>query len=420
MHFAIVSYTFPPSNEIGGRRWAKFSQHLSRAGHEVTVVCADNSVEEGWYEKKYQGIDVKLLPKQYPDWLSGFTKSILEKAYYFVAVKILSPLTKQNIFDKGVAWRKPMLNALEDIHQKKNIDVLVVTGAPFSLLYYGTEFKKRHKEIFYVTDFRDPWTWGSRYGMHALSSAKKQYQEISERKTIEICDWVCFPTEHMENFLKTKYSAFVSKFYLLPHAYDPEKFPKMLMEEKREGFIYGGALYGGIEEYIKQLLRIVKENHGSGFKWDIYTGMDFPLLDSNVEQVGIQKHSFIPEEELFQRIRKSAAYLAFFPPADKDLVSTKFFEIIHTKTPILYIGEEGEVAKFIRGNKAGVHILPENIERDFPKYLNGEVPFEEGYFDVSQFTFANVTDKFLVELTHRINFHRSSSSLDGIKIENTQ
>ncbi len=403
MHFAIVSYTFPPSNEIGGRRWAKFSQQLSRAGYEVTVVCADNLVGKEWYEKEYRGIDFRLLPKLYPSWLSGFTKSIIEKIAYFAVVKILSPLTNKNIFDKGYAWKKPMLNTLEDVHQKNKIDVLIITGAPFSLLYYGTEFKKHHKEVFYVTDFRDPWTWGHRYGMPTLSGAKKKYQELSESKTIENCDWICFPTEYVGNFLKKKYPTSVSKFYLLPHAFDPEKFPKMDIKEKREGFIYGGALYGGIEEYIKRLLQIIRGNSRSGFKWEIYTGTHFPLLDSNHEQTGIHKHFFIPEEQLFQRIRKASAYLAFFPPADKDLISTKFFEIIYTKTPILYIGEEGEVGKFIRDNRVGVHILPENMERDLPKYLNGSVPFEEGYFDVSQFTFASVTEKFLSALNQQMN-----------------
>ncbi|MBK7818313.1 MAG: hypothetical protein IPJ60_12810 [Sphingobacteriaceae bacterium] len=76
------------------------------------------------------------------------------------SIRLINPLIKQNLFDRGYAWRKPLLNELEGIHRNKPIDVLVVTGAPFSLLYYGAEFKMRHKEIKYVVDFRDPWTWG--------------------------------------------------------------------------------------------------------------------------------------------------------------------------------------------------------------------------------------------------------------------
>ncbi|MBS1938710.1 MAG: hypothetical protein JSS84_12965 [Bacteroidetes bacterium] len=401
MHITIVSYTFPPSNGIGGRRWAKFSQELSKLGHEVTVVCANKSVPKNWYEKDYGGIDFKLLPKFYPGWLRGYTKSILEKICYLVTIKVISHLTKENIFDGGIGWRKPMLNVLEGIHKQKMIDVLIVTGAPFSLLYYGAEFKRRHKEVFYVTDFRDPWTWGSYYGIPALSNCKRKHQETSENEAMLFSNLVCVPTDHMGDFLKGKYPDCKSKLYVLSHAYNPEKFPPVSTEVKREGFIYGGTLYAGIEEYMEKLLKVVRLNPKSGFKWDIYTGANSPLLESDIEQTGIKKHTFIPEEQLFQKIGNSAAYLAIYPPADKDLVSTKFFEIIHSKTPILYIGEEGEVGKFIRKSRAGIHILPENIERDLPQYLNGKVPFEEGFFDVSQYTFSSVTEKFVSEINRR-------------------
>lgn len=395
MHFAIVSYTFPPSNEIGGRRWAKFSKHLSQKGNEVTVICANKFVDRELYKKDFSGIEVKVLPPCYPEWLSGVTGSLWEKILYFFYTKVLSPFTKQNFFDKGYAWKGQMLSSLENLHRKKPIDVLVVTGAPYSLLYYGSIFKMQHKEILYVADLRDPWTWGSYYGIPSLSGSKKKYQELSEFKAIEACDMFCFPTEFLGDTLKKKYPQFSSKLYLLPHAFDPEKFPDLTTNERREGFIYGGTLYNGIEGYIRDLAEIVGANPNSGFKWDIYTRTNYPLIRSMIENGCVKLHSLVPEEQLFLRIRKSAAYLAFFPETDKDLVSTKFFEIIYTQTPILYIGKEGYVGKFIRENRLGVHILPENMKRDLPKYLNGNVPFERGYFDVNQYTFSRVTDNFL-------------------------
>lgn len=362
------------------------------------MICANNSVDRDLYEKDFPGVDVRVLPKFYPEWLSGYTRSLREKLLYMFYTRILSRFTKENLFDTGYAWKNPMLNELENIHGKKNIDVLIVTGAPFSLLYYGSLFRMRHKEIQYVGDLRDPWTWGSYYGIPDLSKAKKKHQEFSERTTMETCDVICYPTEHMGNFLKKKYPGLSHKLYLLPHAYDPEKFPDTIKEEKREGFIYGGTLYKGIESYLRLLDKIVKANPDSGFKWDIYTGSGYPLIDADFANGRVHKHSFIPEEQLFRAIKRSSAYLAFFPETDKDLVSTKFFEIIYTQTPILYIGEEGDVGKFIRENRIGIHILPENMERDLPKYLDGNVPFENGYFDVSQYTFSSVTDKFLTAL----------------------
>jgi len=394
MHIAIVSYTFPPSKEIGGRRWSKFCKYITAKGHEVTVVCADNFGTPDWYVNEFPGVDVRVLPRRYPDWLSGYTKSIKEKLLYRFYTRILTLFTKQNFFDRGFAWKSTMLNELEKIHNKKSIEVLVVTGAPFSLLFYGSLFKMRHKEILYVSDLRDPWTWRNYYGMMGLTQLQKKFQHKSEYKTMLYSDMVCYPNEIIGEFLQKKYPFVLSKLYQLAHAYEPEKFQNIQVGT-RKGFIYGGALYDGIEDYIKRLIEIIKKNSDSKFKWDIYTGTNYPMLDAISIDVQIQKHDFIPEEELFRRISNSAAYLAFFPPSDKDILSTKFFEIINTQTPILYIGEEGEVGKFIRESRVGVHILPENMEHELPQYLNGNVPFEKGYFDVSNYTFTSVTDKFL-------------------------
>lgn len=401
MHFAIVSYTFPPSKEIGGRRWAKFSQQLAKYGHKVTVICANELVSSDWYSKEFPGIEFKLLPKCYPNWLTGFTRSFKEKLLYMFYVRIWSWFTKQNLFDKGYAWKASMLGELENVHKDTSIDVMVVTGAPFSLLLYGAEFKQKHKEIYYITDLRDPWTWGSYYGMPTLSIRKRKYQEFSERRAAEVCDMMCFPTEHMGNFLKKKYSALATKMYLLPHAYDPDKFSGILKDQNRHGFIYGGTLYDGIEEYLQKLDKIIKKDPSTDFKWDIYTGTNYPLIDSNFASGKVKLHPLIPEDQLFQKIATSAAYLAFFPRADKDLVSTKFFEIIYTKTPIIYIGEEGDVGKFVRENKIGVHILPEHMERELPKYLTGNIPHDFNYFDVTRYTFSSVTGNLLKAIDQR-------------------
>lgn len=395
MHFTIVSYTFPPSQAIGGRRWAKFSQQLVKKGHQVTVVCADNSCSSDWYQKEFPKTNIRQLPKCYPEWLSGYTNNILEKFLYLLYTRIFTHFTKKNLFDKGFAWRKPMLKALEEIHKSIPIDVLVVTGAPFSLFCYGAEFKTLHKEIKYVTDFRDPWTWSGGYGLADFSPKKIKYQKDSELMAMELSDMVCCPTQNMIDVLRSMYPSFSSKLYLLTHAYDPDKFPSKSQEVKREGFIYGGTLYHHIEDYIKSLNKIVKANPGSNFKWDVYSGTNYPLIDSGITGEFIKKHALLTEEQLFQKIMSAAAYLIIFPKSAKNLISTKFFEIVYTGTPILYIGDEGVVGRFITENRLGVHILPENMERDLPKYLNGNVPFEFGYFDVSKFSFSKVTEDFI-------------------------
>ena len=403
MHFVIVSYTFPPSKGIGGRRWAKFSQYLKKQGNKVTVVTADVGDEKDFYDKEFKDIQIIRLPKRYPNWLNGEVNSLEEKIKYFFYTRVLAKLDKRNFFDTAYKWESQLIKTLDDLYRNSSFDVLVVTGAPFSLMAYGATFKKSHQKLKYVIDFRDPWTWGDYYGMSEMNNKKRNFQKYQEGFAIENADLICFPTANMGERLKALYPNHSQKMSLLPHAYDTEKFKEINLNSDRSGFIYGGTLYNGIESYLTDLANVLNENPNSSFKWDIYTGTKFPVIEKLFRKDQVRLNGFVDESVLFAKIASAKAYLAFFPETDKDLVSTKFFEIIYTNTPILYVGEEGEVAKFIRENRLGVHILPENITKELPNYLNGNVPFEKNYFDVTQFTFENVTKDFVRTIEAEIN-----------------
>ena len=307
---------------------------------------------------------------------------------------------QKNFFDKGYALRIDFLESLESVHSKKKIDVLVVTGDPFSLLYYGAEFKKRHPEIVFVSDFRDPWTWGGYYGLDIMPEWKRKHQEEQEYETVKNADLVCYPTSEMGKFFLKKYPQFKQKFELLSHAYDEEKFLNIKTNQVRNGFIYGGTLYDGIEPYLESLSIVLKSMPHISFEWNVYTGFvpqKIQAIFSNLPQVKFNE--LVSEEELFQRIASSSAYLAFFPNSDKDLISTKFFEIINTNTPILFVGDEGVISQFIINNRLGIHILPQNLELELPKYLIGNFPPVNSTFDVTKYTFANVTKQFMEKVS---------------------
>lgn len=391
-HYTIVCYTFPPSKAIGGRRWAKFSQYLARKGRRVTVITSDLGHDKSWYQSNFENIDFVFLDPKYPDWLE-VPNSLIDKLKYRLYTRFISKFIKHNLFDKAYKWEKQILSSLKDIHSNNPIDYLVVTGAPYSIMYYGALFKQKNKEIKLISDFRDPWTWGSYYGLKELPQKKKEFQKFMEEQTMVHSDLVCFPTKEMGEDLAEIYPSFAGKLQVVPHAYDEEKISKIDDQGERSGFIYGGSMYPGIEPYLESLAKVVHDRQD--FSWTIFSGSS-PTVTGNIFKGGnVHFNGLIDEKDLFKKIKASAAYLAFFPETDKDLISTKFFEIIYLETPIIMIAEEGAVGRFIRENNLGVHILPEEIEKEFPKYLNEKIPFEKGSFDVSKFGFSNVTDELI-------------------------
>ncbi|NRA39064.1 MAG: hypothetical protein HRU15_13050 [Planctomycetes bacterium] len=368
---------------------------MSKKGHDITVITADNSVDPSWYKRNYPGIEFKFLEKGKPKWMSGHTSTLKEKIMYHFFIRFINPIMKHNIVDSAFAWGKPLFKELQKTHRNHSIDVLITTGAPFSLLYYGAKFKQSENKIRYIIDFRDPWTWGVILGFNKLSRRKKKFQESMEREAMYACDLACTPSQNMCDFLIQKYPSYSKKVYILPHAFEAEKFPPMAKEGNREGFIYGGTLYDDIEKSFKSIERVLKAHPNTNFKWNIYSNTRYPRIDNKFGNGSVNKFDFIPEEELFKQINNSAAYLVVFNDSNKDFISTKFYEIIYLSIPILYIGAEGAVSNFIKDNRVGIHILPENIEKELPQYLNGNVPFEKGYFNVDQYSFPIVTDNFI-------------------------
>jgi glycosyltransferase involved in cell wall biosynthesis len=399
MHVAVVSYTFPPSREIGGRRWAKFSQQLARLGHRVSVVCADNGAQSGWYRDAFPDLEVTVLPRRYPAWLSGQTRHLGEKLAYHLLTRVASRVLPYNWFDKGLAWKSAMLGALEAIHARNPVDVLVVTGAPFSTLAWGADFKRKYPHIRFVADMRDPWTWGHGYGIPGMNARQKAYQAAQEQHAVESCDLLCFPAPVMGEKLAAKYPAAAAKMHMLPHAYDPDKFPPAEASGQRQGFIYGGTLYNGMEAWFRDLAEILREHPRGGFHWDIYSGTAYPLISELFPQGQVTLKPPVSEEALFGQISRARAYMLFFPERYKDFISTKFYEVVYTGTPFVYIGYPGEVSRFITENRLGVHILPEEMRERLPAFLNGDIPFEPGFFPIEKYSFPVVTQEFLQALS---------------------
>ncbi len=109
----IVSYTFPPTPGIGGRRWAKFSKELIANNHDVKVVTfgVENGVSNPseWindivsYKNK-----IKYLSSNYPKWLTA-TNSFTDKVMYRLSLIYVKLFSKGNYYDRASFLRKKVI-----------------------------------------------------------------------------------------------------------------------------------------------------------------------------------------------------------------------------------------------------------------------------------------------------------------------
>jgi len=392
----LISYFFPPSNEIGGRRWGKFANYLAKKGHDVFVICAPRpSIESDLHSN----IHVTELAIKYPGVLISQPKTFLEKLKYHFWIRVLPFLYNGTIYDKGIFWENQLFETLDKITKTTECKTVIVTGAPFSLLYYCGLYKEKNPQLKVIMDLRDPWTWGRGYGMQELSTERFRAEESKEASAVFHTDHFLVPSEAMCKFLRGKYSPHKSKISVLPHAFDKEKLDKLSVSKPNDGirrFIYGGSLYEGLDNEFLAISQVFKEQDDC--QLDLFSkqknyqslfGKD--VLDSKVFYRG-----FVTEDELFQNVLQSDYYLLAFPEIYKDFISSKFYELIYLKIPIIYIGEKGLVSELISENNLGLHIYPSDVYQKLTELFALEKPMTpQDWEGINRYSFDAVTDSII-------------------------
>ena len=78
----IVSYTFPPSTDVGGRRWSKFIHYLNDLDYNITLLTKKPNEEINFF-KSYKYLNrVEFFKDKYPKILGRGPKNIWDHFLY--------------------------------------------------------------------------------------------------------------------------------------------------------------------------------------------------------------------------------------------------------------------------------------------------------------------------------------------------
>jgi len=352
----IVSQTFPPYNGIGGRRWAKLAKYLCKAGIEIEVICADLGRDKTspWTED-VNGVPVFTYEHSFPKILEQFPKSLFDKLNYRLQVARLKKISKGTPYDRALLDRDSFLKTFYRRLREFKPHTVVVTGAPFYLLHYALEAKAEFSDIFFVADFRDPWTWGNSYGYSKLSEKRLLHEKALEENVVAKYNMVLSPWPSLVNRLQEIYAKFSGKIKLLEHGYDPDDFTIGTAEFENESFdvIFGGTIYQGMERSLEKII--------FQFNQDLRLGIfsnDLHKLRPNAKSV--HSGDLISSKDFLNKVAQSKAVLMLIPFHMKDGIPSKLFEYAYVSTPIIAIGHKGSLAEFIETNQFGIFLEDES------------------------------------------------------------
>lgn len=377
MHFMkikvlIISYIFPPSKEVGGRRWSKFAKSLNELGIEVHLITSNMGFEKNKVIEipKYIA-SYKIIQNKYPEILNKTPKSIFNKIHYRTSLYKVKKISNGNYYDRGIYSEKELYSLVKEYLNNYDFEKVIVTGAPFSLLYYISKWKKEFN-YFLVCDIRDPWTYGESYGIQMMSDLRKKEELRRESIVFHESDMITIPNKDMAEKYSILYPLQKHKIKVLLHGYDESEFENIENVSRiKNKWIYGGTLYPESYEIYKYVFNYL--NNSKKIDLEIYSRNNLNFIK---EYEKVKFYPIVSPKEFNLLCHNSSFFLWVFPEKFKDYLSTKLFELIRCRIPIIYIGYKGVFSKFIVENRLGVFIEVINYKKEINSVFDNLSKFE--------------------------------------------
>jgi hypothetical protein len=364
-HILILNWQFPPNQGIGGRRSAKLAKEWKALGHDITIVTQstkdDGKGSQNWIdEETIHSFDYHYIEEKNHFNALYFQSGLINSIKLWILKKWHGAFTAGNPIDDCRFSELAISKKLESIHQKKPIDLLFVSSAPFSLSVYACRFKKKHPEIHLWCDFRDPWKNAVNYGLQILNNRQRE-AELKFQKEVGI----------QSDFLSAPYEAILSEFekedsqakrILIPHFTDRPLTPIITPPHSEVPTItYAGNLYDGSMPYIQTALKTL----------NILPVEQQPQLhfignfSTSIQQEMVKEYNnilFYPwmDQGLDHHLASSQGLIILLSEDNKDFHTTKFYDFLPLGKPYLYIGPKGQVLKTIEDHNLGCSLAQYN------------------------------------------------------------
>ena len=374
----IVSYTLPPENGIGGRRWAKFAKVFAEKGYDIRVITSINkSFNSPWTKdiSTYENSIIRI-PSKTPYILSQNPRTIKEKLLYRFYLQKNKLFTKGNYYDKASLWRKEIQKQIK-IGIKDGYNNIIITVAPYKTALWASELISEFPDVNFIVDFRDPWVEEILSKQKNIFSSKRIQHEIeSEKKVIENFNYIVSVAEQMTNNYIKRYNYLPKeKFKTIPNGYDVDDLEIAVDKQSNNSIVFAGTFYQDATQkfynFINALNEVKKTNPSllNEFNFIFYSQFNFEYKHF-IKNLPIEVKPPISLSSIHKVISKSRACMLFLSNDINYSLSTKFCEYIAYQKPVVVFSNKGYTADFVKKNDLGYAVNDENIVSDLTKALD--------------------------------------------------
>lgn len=379
MKILLISYYFPPCGGAAVQRWLRFIRILAKKGVQLKVVTTldgdypyrDESLlseippsvqvyrsKPFSFSKLWQFLGQKELP--YGSLQNKEYDSILKKILYWLRLNFIVP-------DMRIGWNPAAYKSALRVLRQDKFDYIITTGPPHSSHLVGWKLKKRYG-IQWRTDFRDPMAEIYYLKLNPPCRFTMALHRYLEKKIIQNADLNYIVSEGIASALPA------GKQEVLYNGFDPEDFADISYQRKDIFRVkYVGQLTAGQD--ASPLLIALSRLQLPLLKFFLIGTRDFPATAFPVHKI-----PFLPHKEALRELVNAELLVLFINnyEGNEGMLTTKLFEYIGARTPILCISEpKGEAYKLICQTESGFvsnnpEAIADYISRLYNRFLKGE------------------------------------------------
>jgi len=416
----IIAYGFPP---VGGgrvRRVVKFIKYLPQFGWQPVILTAKSpfvlEYDKGLLKELDKGIKVYRTKSIELAAVKNISLENTLRGNGFIRSFILALAKKFKwwlcVPDSRIGWIPFALWSGFGIIKKESVDVILVTGEPFSSFITGALLKWLTRKPL-VLDFRDEWVGFNKYYFPEKSKLVMALEEKLEAFTINKADKVISVTDEIiNNFRKSYPREDKDKFICITNGFDPQDYAGIITRKDSGKFIisYAGTLYSRrTPEYLLRAIELILKESPDlrnkvilRFIGEVDNRIK-PLFEDRELKSVIEVLGFLPFIDTINKLAESDLFVYIEDQVEisERILPAKLFDYLALRRPILALGKSDFLSEIIRKANVGIVVAPDNVKLiknalfDFI-YKDKNVEIDESY--IQQFDRRNLTAKLSVVL----------------------
>ncbi len=380
LNVLLVTYAFPPAGGVNTLRAASLARYFPSEGIRLDILTTRNPSSVGKDASHLREIPPEVtihrtatldlpfgIKKRLKRLITGSRPPSTHAAMNAPHGKpsFLKRFLQDFLLpDPQVTWLPVLRRAARRIVKERNIDLVLITAAPFSVLLVAEKLRREFPDLPIVLDFRDEWLSTSFDVASFQFSGTERYRNFAiqaEAKAVASATVVVSVTEAARREICDRYSNQPeSKFLHIANGFDATRISRSAPAHavRRDGKIvvtYIGSVYASTEPtMLVEALKSLPAEMKSRFAIRFIGHIEEPRYLEALLQLGdmVELKGYLPQHEALAAMSETDYVLLV--THDRLNISAKFYDYIGAGKPILAcVHPQGDVRRLLEELRAG-------------------------------------------------------------------